>query len=408
MLITRLRLIIAGALVVIAAGGTFTWFQYKKISGYITQQVSGKAAKKLGRQIKLGEVSFSLMDGVTITKACVSRRPDFTKGNFFCADKVVVRPRFTDLLRNQVYFSKIVLEKPVFKVREAGGAWDFDDLLALLPKTDKGLYLTWNASELIMNDAVLEADLGSSGLSLALENAALELKHYSSFGGNYGLKTSGTVKSAVKDKLLSADVVIKAEANFDYGGLASTKGSFAAANTTYGAIALQDLQAEWALFNLLKPLAEKNYSVTLTAQKLLIPGQENSIRDGVAKGLDLFSAAMGRPAPKIEDIEMSELKAAFRLDDSVLSVSGIALRTNFMNLDAGITIDGPAAKADASLEADIGANKLKMSAAGLMSDPKIKPLLSDTLTTKFKEALANIESSLLKIFPVTAPGEKNV
>jgi len=396
----------AGALIVMAAGGVFTWLQYKKISGYITEQVSGKAAKKLGRQIKLGQVSFSLLDGVVITDTCVSRRPDFSKGMFFCADRVMIRPSITALLRNKVYFSKIVLEKPVLKVREQDGAWDFADLLALLPETSKGLYLTWNASELTMKDAVLEADLQSSGLSFALEDASLTLGHYSAFGGNYGLETAGTVKSAVKSKLLSADVKIDAEANFDYTGLASTKGRFTAANASYGAISLDNLEADWSFFNLLKPLAEKNYSINVTAGRLLVPGRENSGRDSVAKGLALFSAAMGKPTPKIQDIEMSSLKAAFRLDDSVLSVNKIALRTNFMNLDAGISIDGPAGKADAELEADIGTNKLQMSASGPIANPEIKPLLSSTLSGKFKASLAGIEQWLLKLFPVT--GEKNV
>ena len=407
MLITRLRLIIAGALVFTAAGGILTWLQYKKISSYISDQLSGQAAKKLGRQIKFGAVSFSFPEGIVITDACVSRRPDFSKGDFFCAARVLVRPRLASFIRNKVYFSKIALEKPVLKVREENGAWDFADLLALLPETDKGLHLTWNASELTMKDAVLEADLRSSGLSFALENASLVLEHFSAFGGNYGLRTSGLVKSALKGKLLSADVSIRSELNFDYGGLASTEGSFTAANASYGAIALESLAAEWKLFNLRKPLAEKNYSISVTAGNLLVPGQENAARDGVAKGLALFSAAMGKPVPKIEDIEMSSLKTAFRLNDSVLSVDNIELRTNFMNLDAGISIDGPAGKAEAALEAVIGASKLKMSASGPLAAPEIKPLLSSTLAEKFKAALAGIEAGLLKIFPVTAPGDKN-
>ncbi|HNW43718.1 MAG TPA: hypothetical protein PKI19_04385 [Elusimicrobiales bacterium] len=411
MVITRVKLIITGVLVFIAAGGVLTWFQYRKITNYISEQVSGQAAKKLGRQIKFSKVSFSFLEGVTVEDACVSRRPDFSKGNFFCAARVLIRPKATALLKNKVYFSKVVLERPVLKVREENGAWDFADLMALIPETDKGLYLTWNASELVMKDAVLEADLKTSGVSLSLENASLTLKHYSAFGGNYGLETAGLVryfKSAEKGKLLSAEVSIDAEANFDYGGLASTKGKFTAADATYGAIALEKLAADWSLFNLRKTLAEKNYSINLTAEKLLVPGLENSVKDSVSKGLAMFAAAMGKPEPKIDDIEMSSLKVSFKLDDSVLSIGDIALRTNFMNLDSGISINGPAGTADASLEAEIGANKLKMSASGPMTNPEIKPLLASTLAAKFKQSLAEIEAALLQLFPVTLKGETNV
>jgi hypothetical protein len=154
-----------------------------------------------------------------------------------------------------------------------------------------------------------------------------------------------------------------------------------------------------------KPLAEKNYSLTLSAADLLVPGQENSVKKSVVKGLDLFSAAMGKQAPGIEDVEMSSLSAAFRLDNSLLSLTDIALRTNFIGIDAGITIDGPAGKADAALEAAIGSSRLKMSASGPLTAPEIKPLLSGTLSARFKRALAEIEGSLLQIFPVTlGPG----
>ncbi len=398
---TRFRIALAALLLFAAGGGAFAYFKYKKLSTYLITQLSGQAAKKLGRQVKFRSISFSPLSGVVIKEACVSRRPDFSKGNFFCAAKTVIRPEFSALLKNQIYFSRIAFEKPVLKVRERNGVWDFADLLELLPKTDKGLYLTWNASELTMTGAALEADLESSGLSLALENANVTLKHYSSFGGNFGLSADGLVKTVLKGKLLSGEVKLKTDANFDYGGLSSTKGDFGAAELSYGAVTLESLKTDWSLFNIRKPLAEKNYTVNLTAEKLIIPGQETSIRDGVSKGLALFSAAMGKAAPRIEDIEMSSLNAAFRLNDSALAFKDLALRSNFIDLSAGLAIDGPAKTAEASIDAAIGSSRLKISASGPMSSPGIKPVLSATLSAKFKEALAGIENDLLKVFPVT-------
>jgi hypothetical protein len=398
---TRFRIVLAALLLFTAGAGGFAYFKYKKISNYLISQISGQASKKLGRQVKFKSVSFSPFKGVVIRDACVSRRPDFSKGNFFCAAKTVIRPQFAALMKNQVYFSRIAFEKPVLKVREKNGAWDFADLLALLPDTQKGLYLTWNASELTMKDAVLEADLETSGLSLALENANLKIEHYSSFGGNYGLSADGLVKTVLNGKLLSGGVKIKTEANFEYSGLSSTKGKLQAENISYGAMTLESARTDWSLFNMRKPLAEKNYTVSFNAGKLFIPGQETSIKDGVSKSLALFSAAMGKSAPRIEDIEMSSLSAAFRLDNSALALKDLALRTNFIDLDAGLAIDGPAKTAEASLDAAIGANKIKMSASGPMSSPVIRPQLSDTLSAKFKEALVSLERGVLNTFPVT-------
>lgn len=399
--LTRARLLLLAPLVLALGAGGFVYFKYRRITGYIAAQLDESAARRLGRQVRFGGLSFSPLKGIVLKDACVSRRPDFSKGKFFCAGKAVIRPQFGALLRNQVYFSSVYLEKPVLKVREKGGEWDFEDLLALLPKTEKGLHLTWNASELRLKDATLEADLETSGLSLALENADLKLTHYSSYGGNFGLEAEGVAKTVLNGKLLSSGVKIDADANFEYGGLASTKGSFTAADAAYGAMTLKKFSADWNLFNLRKPLAEKNYSVSAAAEGLVLPAQESAARDGVAKALELFSAAMGRPAPRIEDIEAGRIAAAFRLDDSVVELKDISLRANFLDLDAGLRIDGPARTADAALKAVIGQNRIELGASGPLKNPQLKPLLSATLAEKLKSALAGAENSLLKLFPVT-------
>ncbi|MBI4352009.1 MAG: hypothetical protein HY550_11265 [Elusimicrobia bacterium] len=397
---TRQR-ILAALLLLFAGGGVFSYFKYRQLSGYLVNRIGGLTSVKFGRQVKFKSVSFSPLEGIVITEACVSRRPDFSKGSFFCAAKAVIRPKFSALLRNRLYFSRVTFEKPVLKVRERGGAWDFADLLALLPETNKGLHLTWNAGELVLKDAVVEADLETSGLSLALEDADIALEHHSSFGGNYTLSAKGLVKTVLKGRLLSAGVKLRTGANFDYGGLASTRGELSAENISYGAITLESLKTDWNLFNLRRPVADKNYCATLTAEKLFIPARENSMRDGVSKSLALFSAAMGRPVPKIEDIEMSSLKAAFKLDNSAIAFSDLALCTNFMDLNAGLSIDGPGRTAEASLDAAIGANKIRLSASGPMASPRILPALSATLSASFRRSLLALENRLLETFPVT-------
>jgi len=403
---TRARLVLAVLLLAAAGGGAFAYLKYRRISNYLASQLGGQAAKQIGRQVRFKSVSFTPLKGVVLREVCVSRKPDFSKGSFFCAEKAVIRPKLSELLRNRVYFARIAFDKPVLKVREKNGRWDFEDLLALLPETDKGLYLTWNADELTMNGAVLEADLETSGLSLALENASLKLEHYSSFGGNYGLAAQGRVKTIFRGKLVSAEVALDTDANFEYGGLSYTKGGLSLEKVAYGAVTLERFRTDWTLFNLRKPLAEKNCAVSFSAGGLLVPGQENSARDSVAKGLELFSAAMGKPAPKIEDIEMSELSAAFSLNDSALAIKDLRLRTNFLSLDGALALDGPGKKADAQLRAELGTSRLELSATGPLGAPEIKPLLSATLTARFKSALADLENSLLKLFPVT--GEPHV
>lgn len=398
----RTKIIIAAALALAGAAGGLAWYKYNRLAAGVRAQLEGQAAKKLGRQVRFDGVSFSLLEGVAIKNPCVSRAPDFSKGEFFCARRAVIKPDFGSLLRSQVYFSKVRLEAPRLKVREAGGVWDFADLLALLPQTGQGLHLTWNASDVELQNGRLEADLESSGYSLALESATVRLTHFSSQGGNYGLKASGSVKTVAGGKLLTADADLDTEVNFDVQGPASAKGTFRAANAAWGEVSLEQLWLSWELFGLRKPAPEKKYSAELSASGLLVPAAgSGGLAAGVTRGLDLFAAAMGRPTPKIDDIEMKSLSAAFELDDSKLAFRDLKLRTNFMDLDAALAIDGPAKAAEAKLDAVIGANNISMSASGPMAAPQLRPALSATLAGKFREALSNIEGGLLKAFPIT-------
>jgi hypothetical protein len=245
--LTRARVLLALLLLAAAGALAFTYFKYRKLSAFVVDQIGGQAAKKLGRQVRFSSVAYSPFKGIVLRDACLSRLPDFSKGEFFCAKKTVIRPRLRALLRNRVSFSSVVFEAPVLKVRERAGRWDFEDLLALLPETDKGLYLTWNASELALRGGRVEADLETSGLSLALEDLDLELGHYSSYGGNFGLEAAGLAKTVYKGKLVSAGFSLKTDSNFAYGGLSSAKGEFRARDISYGAMTLETLSADWDL-----------------------------------------------------------------------------------------------------------------------------------------------------------------
>jgi len=225
--------------VLVLGGGGFAYIKYKKFSGYLIDSINSQAGRKLGRQIKFKKISFSPLEGVVIDEPCVSRAPDFTKGNFFCAARVVIRPEFAELMRNRVYFANIELDKPVIKIRETGGKWDFEDLLALLPTTSKGLYLTWNAKKMSLKGATLEMDFASSGNSVAFENADLTLLHYSALAGNFSLNLSGDVKTVLKGQLVTAKVELKTDLNFEYAGLTSTFGRMEFGDAAMGAATLK-------------------------------------------------------------------------------------------------------------------------------------------------------------------------
>lgn len=376
----------------------FVYVKYSRFSGYLISRINSAAGQKLGREIRFKKISFSPLKGIIIDDACVSRRPSFKTGEFFCARQTIIRPELRALLKKQVYFERISFTDPVFKLRENAGRWDFEDLIAMLPKTTQGLYITWNTKELTLENARVEVSMTTSGRDLVFENSDLKLLHYSSFGGNYTAEFKGLLKSAVAGKLLSSLIDIKTSANFDYGGLASLKGSFKADDASYGAITLAAVRADCELFNMRSKAGEKNYSARLEAEKLFIPGSETSAKRTLTGGLELFSAVMGKSVPRIEDIEVKDIKAAFSLKNSVISLKNIEIDSNFLNLKADLAFDGAARSTESRLEAKSGPNELKLTAIGPLARPEITPVFSETLNKKLVSALNSLSELFFSYF----------
>ncbi len=398
--ISKLRIIAILLTVFVAGAGIFTYTKYKKFSGYLIEQINSQTGKKLGRQIKFKKVSFSPLEGVVIDEPCVSRAPDFTKGNFFCAARAVIRPELDQLMKNRLYFSNIELERPVVKIRETGGKWDFEDLLAMLPKTSKGLYITWNARKLTLKEATLEMDLGSSGNSIAFENADLTLLHYSDLAGNFSLSLSGDLKTVIQGQLVTAKTSFRTDLNFEYTGLTSAYGRVEFSDAAMGAATLRKASLNWELFNMHKSAPEKNYTAGAKAEGLFIPAQSCDASQSVNSALTLLSEIMGKASPRCDDIEMTSLALDFALNDGILRIKQLNLDTNFLNLKTTYELNGPARTVDMALAASSGENKLNLTAKGPMDKPEILPVMSVTLNRKLIGVVRDINAAFLKTFPI--------
>ena len=425
--ISRFKIVTALLIIFGVGAGVFSYVKYKKFSEYLIGQINSQTDKKLGRRIKFKRVAFSPLKGVVIDEPCVSRAPDFSKGNFFCARRAVIRPEISRLLRNQLYFSNVELTDPVIKVRETGGKWDFDDLLAFLPVTSKGLHITWNARKVTLTGAKIEVDIGSSGRSIAIENADIALLHYSALAGNFELQLDGDVKTILdvgettvwfppvgsipgkgSRQLLTTKVSFKTDLNFEYAGLTAAFGGVKFSDASFGASTLKNASLDWELFNISKPAPEKNYKAKLQAEGLFIPAQSGGVKGSVNSAMELLSSVIGKTTPRVEDIEMAGLTLAFSLNDSVLRVDRLELNTNFLELKDEYELNGPAKTVNIDFKAKIGNNALELTAKGPMDRPDILPAMSVTLNRKMTEAIRGMNAALLKIFPIITEGKTNV
>lgn len=367
------------AALVLAGGGAWLFLakKYGGLGGAMAAALAETASRKAGRELRIKSFAFSPLSGITLRGVEVSERPSFRNGVFFSAGKVRLAMPLLPLLKGNVVFDSAEFDGAFFKAREKGGEWNFRDLLALLPDTVKGLHLTWNARALTFRGARIQADLLTSGLSLDMTETDAEVRHYSSFGGNFNIRASGRAGSAFGGRLFTGAYRAKADLNFTPLGLDSSAGTLGMSGLELGDMRLGSLESAWKLFKIGRG-AERNYSAEVKASGFFAPGYRSSFRDSVDKGLKSLFAALGAAPPKIDDIRADRLSARASLKGGRLNLEEIRLEADFANLRAAFAA-GAGPEAELEIEAEAAGKKFRARASGSDARPKVEPELSESL-----------------------------
>ncbi|MBI4655859.1 MAG: hypothetical protein HY746_03825 [Elusimicrobia bacterium] len=374
----RKTAIFAAALVLVCAAGYF-YFKYMKLGNVLAEKLKSEFAQKLKRQISLKSMKFSAMEGFVISKMELSDVGGFSKGKFFVSEKITLRPEIIPLIRNRLVFKRISLRNPEFKIkRNPAGKWNFADLLALLPQDSKGLHLAWNAKEVIASDAKLEFDDETSGHSISMENASLEIFHYSSFGGNFSVELEGKLKTALYGSLFAADAALDAELNFEYAGLSSSFGKLNMANASFGEISIENTDFEFEFFGLNKDMGDAKHNINLKIEGLLAPGQSKTVRQNIFRPVKAFFTVIGKKPPEIDDLRVENISFNASLDDRILNINGLNLNSNLFNSAGSFKIDGNTGLVELQTNLEIGGSRMDIKLKGPPANPDIKPELSQT------------------------------
>jgi hypothetical protein len=95
----------------------------------LRELVTAQARKSLGREVSLGRITVSLLNGVVIEQLAVSERPDFKAGRFAEVGAFSLRLRLLPLLRRKVVVDRVeAVNLSVNVIRRADGGFNFSDL----------------------------------------------------------------------------------------------------------------------------------------------------------------------------------------------------------------------------------------------------------------------------------------
>ncbi|OGR85325.1 MAG: hypothetical protein A3J74_05335 [Elusimicrobia bacterium RIFCSPHIGHO2_02_FULL_57_9] len=95
----------------------------------IRELVVSNAGKSLGRQVRLGDVSFSLLKGLTLKNLEISEYPDFSAGTFAASEAFSLQIQWLPLLRKKIAVDKMDakgLKLSIIKEKE--GVYNFSNL----------------------------------------------------------------------------------------------------------------------------------------------------------------------------------------------------------------------------------------------------------------------------------------
>jgi len=97
--------------------------------------IAVEAKQKINRDVKVGDVGWSLIRGVTIKDFAVSERPDFSAGTFVSFSSLDVRVKLLPLLHRRLVVASLTAEDPqISVVRHKDGTFNFSDIFSAGPK----------------------------------------------------------------------------------------------------------------------------------------------------------------------------------------------------------------------------------------------------------------------------------
>lgn len=365
--------------------------------GSVANKVISAFEMDLNRKIKMDPPDLKANSGIILTKVCISQKPDFSNGIFFCADKVIISTDMHSEGNNKISFKKIILENPEININEKDGHWDFEDLSGNSSKKTEGFEDTWFIDNLVLKNAKIYAHSETNGLDFKIKNSDLSIKHE---GKSFVASGKSLIQTDFNGNPAAIPAKLNVKASFLGGELSEMNGDIALEQAAFGKISIAKSALNMNMTGINKDIEEKRYILRFSSDGIIIPENDTLIYEKVPQYLKLFAAAVGRPAPVIKNAEIHNLKGHFRLEDNTVELQHFSLRSNFMEMDGEMKIDGNSGKTAAAADVSIGKNNIKMHISGPAKKPELRPVLSETLSKKLKEAYTDFEKYLLGHFPV--------
>ena len=155
------------------------FFPPEKIRALIVSQ----AQKNLHREVRLGEISLSLMRGLSLQDFAVSETPDFSAGTFAAMKSFNLQVRWPALLRKELIVDSVSADGLVLSlIKDEDGRFNFSDIAgstaaAGAPAPAAGMALAFNVSRAALSQSRITYKDLSTGDSVELSELSARVAH---------------------------------------------------------------------------------------------------------------------------------------------------------------------------------------------------------------------------------------
>ena len=349
--------------------------------------------KDIGREISVEEYDISGMGELQLRNVCISQKPSFSNGTFLCAEAASFKPGTSK--DGKTLNVSLELSRAELNANEAGGHWDFDDLVALGDKSnDSGT--EWEIGTVKITNSKANIKSKSKNIQSEIRDVDMTIKNT---GTEISAEGKADIRIDTENGTAHIPTILDISTSFNEKDIHSAKGKITFNKASFGKITFDKFMLDADLEGITSPRESKNYSARFEASGIEIPADDTFIYEKVPEYLKLFAAAVGRPAPVIKDAEFHTIKGHLTVHNRSVGLSHFAIRSNFMETDGNISINTKDRKSQSDMKISIGHNSINLRIYGPIGKPEIEPVLAETISKNLKKSYTDFEKSLLEYFP---------
>ncbi len=363
------------------------YYKAQKHGEIIVAKASQYLSKKTGRKVNIGSVSYSVVDGLVIKDALIKEKDG--KTDFLSFKRAEIKINEKKFIDGELVFEKVAFYGGKLRIENTQGKWNFEDLLNLLPPSQKPIQLVWNAKEFSFEDFFVSFFLNN--MEISLDKCDLSILHRSSTGGNFFFSLSTKLSGIKEKKFFSADLQSEGDLVYDYALLKSAKIDTDMENILYDQVSVKSLSFSGHFLDMDKKLFS-NFNSELEIKNLFVPSLKKNF-PSFSLNIEMAEKALGKNILSEKDFSIENLSIYAKSKKSESEIN-FSVKSNLIDiqffslasLDKGDNIK-------AVLE--ISDSKMKLNALSDFNKVKFQENLSETLGKSLEKLILEFEKMIV-------------